>query len=197
MDRHSEKRVAILSGAAEVFRTEGYESASMDRIAEVASVSKRTVYNHFGSKDALFQAVFDHLIEEVVAQKQIDWNPDDTLESQLRAFARAKTAVVDDANWLALVKVGLGVAIQRPEFARETMEKARRGEDALVKWLEAADRAGKLRVPNSFVAAQLFWAMVSGALFWPQIFDAPMSDALRAAAADEVIETFLCRFRTG
>lgn len=194
-DRHSEKRAAILSGATEVFRTEGYENASMDRIAEVAAVSKRTVYNHFGSKDALFAAVVQQLIDQIHALKNIEFDPQRSLESQLHEFARAKTAAIDDPSMLALVRVALGVAIKRPEFAREVMNKAKEGEESLVKWLEAAEKAGALRVPNSFIAAQLFWAMVSGALFWPQVIDAPMSDALRAAAAEEVIETFLCRFR--
>jgi len=191
----SKKRQAILSGATEAFRREGYESASMDRIAEVAGVSKRTVYNHFGSKDALFAAVVEELIEKLADLKQIPWDPDASLESQLAAFARAKTAAVDDPNWLGLVRVALGVAIKRPEFARETMLSAMRGEEYLVKWLQSAHDAGKLVVPEPLVAAQLFWAMVSGALFWPQVFDVPIDDNLKARAIDEIIETFLVRFR--
>lgn len=195
MSRHAEKRPAILAGATEVFRTEGFDGASMDRVAEVAGVSKRTVYNHFGSKDALFKAVVQGLIDQMYELKKIPWDPEKGLEEQLVAFARAKTAAVDDPHLLALIRVALGVAIKRPEFAKETMDNARRGEEYLVEWLQQADAAGKLRVPNPLVAAQLFWAMVSGALFWPQIFNAVMADDLRAAAAEEVIETFLCRYR--
>ena len=51
----SKKRAIILEGAIDVFIEMGYELASMDKIAEVAGVSKRTVYNHFGSKENLFQ----------------------------------------------------------------------------------------------------------------------------------------------
>lgn len=194
-DRQNAKRAAILAGATEVFRTEGFDNASMDRIAEVAKVSKRTVYNHFGSKDALFTAVVEQLIEKLHSLKEIEFDPDQSLEAQLLSFARAKTSVVDDPNLLALVRVALGVAIQRPEFARDVMQQARRGEEHLERWLQAADAAGALRVPNPFLAGQLFWAMISGALFWPQVFDMPMSDAVRAAAAEEVIATFLARFR--
>ncbi|HCT25152.1 MAG TPA: TetR family transcriptional regulator, partial [Stenotrophomonas sp.] len=39
------KREAIVRAAVEEFRASGYEATSMDRIAEVAGVSKRTVYN--------------------------------------------------------------------------------------------------------------------------------------------------------
>ena len=48
----SKKRLAILDGAIRVFIENGYETSSMDRIAEAAGVSKRTVYNHFPSKEA-------------------------------------------------------------------------------------------------------------------------------------------------
>lgn len=36
-----------------MFLREGFTRASMDAIAEAASVSKRTVYNHFPDKQAL------------------------------------------------------------------------------------------------------------------------------------------------
>ncbi len=51
-----EKRTQILAGAASVFAADGYEGASMARIAAVAGVSKGTLYNHFDSKAALFSA---------------------------------------------------------------------------------------------------------------------------------------------
>ena len=51
-----EKRTQILAGAASVFAADGYEGASMARIAAVAGVSKGTLYNHFDSKAALFTA---------------------------------------------------------------------------------------------------------------------------------------------
>jgi len=54
----------------------------MDRIAELAGASKRTVYNHFGSKEAFFQAVIARFFDEVHALKDIRWQPDATLESQ-------------------------------------------------------------------------------------------------------------------
>jgi TetR/AcrR family transcriptional regulator of autoinduction and epiphytic fitness len=55
------KREAIVRAAVEEFRASGYEATSMDRIAEVAGVSKRTVYNHFPSKEALFSMILEEL----------------------------------------------------------------------------------------------------------------------------------------
>lgn len=50
------KRRDILIAAQEVFLSEGYVSASMDKIAAQAQMTKQTVYRYFPSKVDLFQA---------------------------------------------------------------------------------------------------------------------------------------------
>ena len=60
----SQKRKAILEGAVKVFTKEGFDASSMDHIAEVAGVSKRTVYNHFPSKEILFQAIVADFLKQ-------------------------------------------------------------------------------------------------------------------------------------
>lgn len=50
------KETQILNGAAAVFARDGYEGASMSRIAAEAGVSKGTLYNYFAGKAELFSA---------------------------------------------------------------------------------------------------------------------------------------------
>jgi TetR/AcrR family transcriptional regulator of autoinduction and epiphytic fitness len=59
------KRVAILKAAREEFLTSGFESSGVDAIAARAGVSKQTLYNHFGSKEALFSQVVDDVVNSV------------------------------------------------------------------------------------------------------------------------------------
>jgi len=54
--RAEAKRQAIVTAARELFLREGFD-VSVDVIAAEADVSKVTVYNHFGSKEALFIGV--------------------------------------------------------------------------------------------------------------------------------------------
>ena len=51
------KRTAIVDAARQSFLEGGYAQTSMDRIAEAAGVSVKTVYRHFQNKDDLFSAV--------------------------------------------------------------------------------------------------------------------------------------------
>ena len=51
------KRLSILAAAQEEFKEKGFLGASMDSLAKRAEVSKRTVYNHFPSKDILFHNI--------------------------------------------------------------------------------------------------------------------------------------------
>src|SRR4051794_3291532 len=55
--RGSDKRRGLLDGALEVFAADGYARVSIDAIARAAGVSSRTIYNQFGDKAGLFEAV--------------------------------------------------------------------------------------------------------------------------------------------
>ena len=51
-------RAAILEAAHDLFITQGYNAASMRRIAQAAGIALGGIYNHFASKEAIFKAVF-------------------------------------------------------------------------------------------------------------------------------------------
>lgn len=51
------KQDAILASARDEFFEYGFESASIERIAAAANVSKVTIYNHFQNKENLFSAM--------------------------------------------------------------------------------------------------------------------------------------------
>lgn len=55
--RDPERCRRILEAARSHFYAQGLERASLDTIAADTGTSKRTIYNHFGSKQGLFEAV--------------------------------------------------------------------------------------------------------------------------------------------
>jgi AcrR family transcriptional regulator len=51
-----------------LFADRGYEGTSIEAVLEAAGISRGALYHHFDSKEALFEAVFIHLEEEVNAR---------------------------------------------------------------------------------------------------------------------------------
>ena len=88
-------RHAILETGFHLFFSRGYARVSMDEIAEGAGVTKRTVYNHFDSKDALVGAVLQNQNKQTLQQFQKWIDPDartpaefsDSLFDKLMAWA--------------------------------------------------------------------------------------------------------------
>ena len=61
--RGEDTRRRILETALEVFAAEGYEGASTRQLAERAGVNLPAIQYYFGSKEGLFRAVIDSIIE--------------------------------------------------------------------------------------------------------------------------------------
>lgn len=66
MAARANKRAQIIDAARRCFYEQGITATGVDTIAEAAGVSKRTLYNHFASKDDLVLAYID-------AREQSGW----------------------------------------------------------------------------------------------------------------------------
>src|SRR6201982_3906139 len=62
-DEAGDVKARILDAAQQVFLKRGYQSASLDEIAETAPASKPTIYAHFDGKEVLFEAVVARVID--------------------------------------------------------------------------------------------------------------------------------------
>src|SRR5450755_2390472 len=58
-------RERILEAATELFLQEGYGSTTIEAVAARAGISKRTFYDRFDDKAALFAAVVHRIIEHI------------------------------------------------------------------------------------------------------------------------------------
>lgn len=192
----SRKRESILHAAMQAFSNEGYDKASMDRIAEIAGASKRTVYNHFSCKEKLFQAVIEKFAGEMLALKQIRYDGTRSLEEQLSDFAEANLAVANNPTLLKLSKVVLTVLITKPELVQGVLAQYANSEDALVPWLRKATEDGRMTVDDPQLAARVFHSMIEGAFIWPAVYQGPLPPNIVETLKKELIETFLCRYGT-
>lgn len=58
--KSAETRQQIIDAAYTLFYQSGFMRTGVDAIANAAGITKRTLYQHFGSKDALIEAVLEH-----------------------------------------------------------------------------------------------------------------------------------------
>ncbi|MEP3422941.1 MAG: TetR/AcrR family transcriptional regulator [Erythrobacter sp.] len=61
-----EKKSEIIQAALQVFSVEGFNGASLSKIAELAGTNKQLINHHFGSKRNLWQEVVDHELQDGV-----------------------------------------------------------------------------------------------------------------------------------
>lgn len=173
-----------------MFSEVGFDRSSMDQIAEVAGASKRTVYNHFESKDVLFAAVMERFSADTRTLKQVPYDKEAPLSAQLERFAEAILELTRNPVWLGLMKV----IASRDAFVAEAMARERREEDHLATWLHAGIDDGRLHADDPALAAGAFWAMLSGAFLMPAILGQPLPEAATEPLKHELIALFLARY---
>lgn len=95
----------ILRVAGQVFAEGGYERASMDRIADLAGVSKPMLYAYFGSKEGLYVAYIERTGGELV-QRLVAADRTAAGEARLRAVVEEFLAFVHehDHGWTVLFR---------------------------------------------------------------------------------------------
>ena len=69
------KRLDILAAARTEFLETGFRDTSIDRAAERAQASKRSLYNHSASKEALFGAIAEQFVAELQQAIYVEYDP--------------------------------------------------------------------------------------------------------------------------
>ncbi len=189
------KRLAIVDAAIAEFRAHGFEATSMDKIAAAAAVSKRTVYNHFPSKDELFAEIMTRLWHNSMAQMAIPYRPDAPLRPQLLALMEQKMRLLNDPNFLDLARVAIAETIHSPERAQEMVARLGEMEEGVTVWIRAAQADGKLKPVDPGFAAHLLQGTLKTFAFWPQITmgQPPLTPAMQTAVTETAVDMFLAQ----
>ena len=67
-ERRQATQAAILKAAKRLFGERGFAATTIDDVAASAHVAKGAVYHHFETKEALFEAVFDQVSQELLVE---------------------------------------------------------------------------------------------------------------------------------
>ncbi|WP_220719602.1 TetR/AcrR family transcriptional regulator [Agarivorans litoreus] len=192
MTLSQKKRAQIINAAIAEFKASGYAATSMDRVAQTAQVSKRTVYNHFPSKQALFIGIVSMMLDVISAATKMDYSSKLSLAEQLQQLAQKELRLFADPEFIDLARLVIAEAIHMPEQMVATMQHMATLENSINYWFECAIKDGRIQSENPSLVSSQFLSMLKGRCFWPQIINRmPMPSADEQA---ELVQSSIAMF---
>ncbi|UVM60139.1 TetR/AcrR family transcriptional regulator [Pseudomonas sp. B21-010] len=191
------KREAILQAAIAEFRSSGFEITSMDKIAATAGVSKRTVYNHFPSKEELFAEILNRLWNSITAEQDMPYSSQKPLREQLQTLLQAKLHLLADENFLDLARIAIAATIHSPERAQDMVSRMGQREEGLTTWIRQAQADGRLKPVEPAFAAQQMHGLLKTFAFWPQVSmgQPSLTQDEQAQVIESALDMFLSRYQ--
>lgn len=171
------KREQIIKAATSKFLKQGFQNCSMDNIAHCAEVSKRTVYNHFSSKEELFLSILEYLGTDEHPVFDHDFSLDHSIEQQLTEIAQIEVDILQSDEVQQYARILLGELIRSDEMVKLFENQRPSCHDGFVIWLEKAVAHGSLTVLDTEFAAEQFFGLLKGHAFWPMLFRNQVLDA--------------------
>lgn len=146
-DEASEKRrKAFVDAARTLFFANGYAGTTMSSIASTVGGSKTTLWSYFPSKEALFEAVVDDIVDHYGHALSMDLPVDEDVVVVLRRFAGQLMATMMSEPILSLYRLVVGEALRFPHLAETFYERGpRRGKARMALWMAEKMERGELR----------------------------------------------------
>ncbi|MFD2206081.1 TetR/AcrR family transcriptional regulator [Kiloniella antarctica] len=194
LTRSEQKRNDIRDAAIEVFMNQGFETASMDQIAALAGVSKRTVYSHYGSKEELFAQIMNNICE--IKREELDVKPDHNLPIR-ECLIKLGNTFLDMLHYhgsISLFRILISHAESDPTHGIAFMDEGPKvSRELLAAYLEEKIAAGEIDVADPQEAAQSFYASLFGARYLNCLVTAapPPSHEEIAKLVEDTVERFI------
>jgi len=197
-------RAAVVDAARALFLRHGYSGTTMDDVAAAAGLTKRTLYNNYGDKEALFTDIVTDVLayaEEFVRGLHEEFAVGLTKVNLRGAFhdlGRRLALGIVRPEVVALRRLLIGEARLFPTLAADYFDRAP-GQviDALADGFAILARRRLLRVADPHRAAAQFAYLVAGEpLDRATLVGALPSKAHVIACARDGVDTFLARYAT-
>lgn len=187
----------VLKGARDVFMREGFEGATVDDIAQMAQVSKATLYSYFPDKRVLFMEVVRSACVQQ-ADESLELTPGSCgPRDVLRAAAERVHGVLLGGFSLQLFRIFVAEADRFPDLGPmfyESGPMVLHGE--IQAYMEAAAARGELKIEDADLAAAQFIELCKADIFLRFLFkiDTEFSEQERERVISGAIDTFMARF---
>lgn len=194
MKRTEKKRKDIVDAAVTEFQTHGFDNARLSRIAKLASVSTRTLYNHFPTKELLFDEIIEVLISETGAITSDPYNPEKPLREQLvRALSDYITATTEE-SYMGLGRIAMTHFLRDREVARKMIARAEMTNNPVQDIIVAAMADGKLEQMEPRFGSELLTGSARAFVYWPYFLTGDDLVENKGAIYDACVDMFLARY---
>jgi len=189
----ADKHDAILEQARRMFTTLGFNGTSMDELADAAEVSKATIYNHFESKEHLFETILSKLLRQLPAPAELIGRARGPLPIRLAGIAHdacslATSPLMHDIQCMLALPLD-GAGRSKNSFWRECVTPY---QHALSELLREEERAGRLLIEDVETASSQFFSLAASEPFIRMLMgEAPDTADLVAGHVEAAVATFL------
>ncbi|GAA1484285.1 TetR/AcrR family transcriptional regulator [Brachybacterium fresconis] len=155
--RGAATRARIIDAATEEFAVHGIAGARVERIVAAARTNKAQLYDYFGSKDGLFDAIFEASLERIVEVVPIDSSDLPDWAVRLYDEYLRQPALIRLATWTRLERRPTGHLVQEGD----------RRDDRKLRFIADAQAAGTVRDGEPFdimalvIGMSMAWSPVS------------------------------------
>jgi AcrR family transcriptional regulator len=180
------KRELIIKAALAAFLEDGYAGSSVNRIAENAGVSIKTLYRHFDNKDDLFVAVIQTACTANPGTEEATWLDLPPLEGLTQAGTDHLPFALS-AEQLALYRVVTVEAQRFPELGQRYLSEVVGDRVAqLTRYFDRWPESLRTKIQDPPRAARTFGALLHGELLETALLGGPVPgpDELRTRAHD-------------
>ena len=192
----------VLAAAKRLFLEKGFDSVNLEIVGRAAGVTRQTIYNLFGSKEAMFRSMVEMhwatIAKDSEAVLAVGLDTDRKPSDLLRRFGEAIVRFVVETEQIAFTRLVVSESHDRPWVAEEFYRLGKQPLlDGFVECLKRLDTAGSIECRRPVVAAHQFFGMIQEIVIWPHVMAigpglAGLPDA--EEAIEEAVLTFLGRY---
>ncbi|NES84998.1 MAG: TetR/AcrR family transcriptional regulator [Moorea sp. SIO2B7] len=188
------KRESIIEAAIEEFREHGFLGTKTTRIAKRAGVSSRTLYNHFETKEALFDIVSEIMLARSNVMSPVSYDPSRGLEEQLIDALETYIGTVTHNDAIGLQRIVISEFLRDLERSRKFFAKAASHDYPVTKLISEAMDSGALKKADPEYAANQLLGLVKSFFFWPEFLlgEKPKADGIM----QDCVAMFLSHYKT-
>lgn len=171
MSKKEELETKIIEASILEFLSRGLDSGSMENIASVAEVSKRTLYKYYPNKESIFEAIVEKLLSSVCGFIPVAYSKTESLEKQLTKIIDHKAELMTSAEYMNISRLVLSEVMKGRKLEPKHLERFYVSELHFIKWIDAGKKDGKITSKQSSdLIANQFHSIIKGQLFYPVIF---------------------------